>query len=139
MSNMKSKSERRFFERISDKSLLMVSGTSPDGQPFHENSQVNDVCSAGISFYMSQGVLPEQLLDLRIGDMEETRKEFVPSYGVKVRVLHVTPLAEPQPHYRVGAIFEGEIQQLETADSPESFANKLKEAFVRDEHLRHLN
>jgi hypothetical protein len=139
MSNEEKNSERRVFDRISDKSQLLASGHDVLGVSFIESSKVNDVSSAGISFYLTREPAQGRPLELIIGDMEEDRLEFVSSYSVRVRVINVTPSPGNPGQFRIGARFEGEIQQLKNTHTTEALAEKLKHAVAQDEHRRHLN
>jgi hypothetical protein len=139
MKGKKEIKERRLSERISDQAYLIVRGKNSLGNSFTETTRVNDVSSNGISFFLKCPLTIDNLLELTIGELDESARLFTPTYEVKARVMSTIILETGISTYRIGAQFEGEAQTLENVYDPESFAQKLQEAIEKDEHLRDLN
>ncbi len=139
MKEKKGKEERRLSERISDRSFMIVRGKNSKGISFTETTRVNDVSSNGISFFLMCPVALNILLDLTIGELDESARQFTPAYAIQARVTS-TVVKEPEiPVFRIGAQFEGQALPLENVYDPEEFAQKLQEAIERDEYLRNPN
>jgi hypothetical protein len=139
MKEKKRNEERRLSERISDRSFVIVRGKDSKGISFTETTKVNDVSSDGISFFLNYSVTSNNLLDLTIGELDESARQFTPAYAIQARVMSAI-INEPKiPLFRVGAQFEGAALPLERVYDPEDFAQKLQEAIERDEKLRDLN
>lgn len=139
MSSYKPGRERRIHERITDRSFLLVQGKDRNGFPFQTTTRVNDVSPEGISFFLALEILPDQLLDLTVGEYEESTKQFASAYFVQARVISVISAPVGENHFRIGTHFEGEVTELENAFNPEVFAQELKAAFDKDEQRRQLN
>lgn len=118
---------------------MIVRGKNSKGTSFTETTRVNDVSSNGISFFLNCPVTLNILLELTIGELDESARQFTPAYAIRARVMS-TIIKEPGiPLIRIGAQFEGEALPLENVYNPEDFAQKLQEAIERDEQLRDLN
>jgi hypothetical protein len=139
MKEKKGNEERRLSERISDGSFMIVRGKNSKGTSFTETTRVNDVSSNGISFFLKCPVTLNILLELTIGELDESARQFTPAYAIQARVMS-TIVKEPGiPLFRIGAQFEGEALPLENVYDPEDFAQKLQEAIEIDEQWRDLN
>lgn len=129
--------ERRASDRLSDPSMLLVSGYNLAGSQFRETTRVNDVSRDGISFHLSTLVGTDTVLDLRIGPPENEGGLLVPWFEVKVRVLRVSRLESDYAHYRIAAKFEGPFVQLAEAFEAAVIAGQLQQAVEWDEHMQH--
>jgi hypothetical protein len=139
MSSNQKDSERRIHERITDRSFLLVQGKDLQGLPFQATTQVNDLSPEGVSFFLELEILPAQLLELTVGEYEESSRQFASTYAVQARVINVIPARARENHFRVGTRFEGEVKELKNAFNPEVFAQELRAAFEKDEQRRQLN
>ncbi len=126
--------ERRLSDRIADSSYLIVRGINSKGTVFTEITQVNDVSANGISFLLRNPVAVNCLLDISIGEIDETIREFNPAYIVKVRVVTIFPLIKANPFSRIGAVFEGEVRSLKPDMDPEKMARQLQSAILQDKN-----
>jgi hypothetical protein len=131
------RTERRSADRVSDTSLLVVSGVSRTGETFQEGTEIKDVSTGGISFPLRTPVEVGELLDLSICSEMGLGSDFELKFRTKARVLRVCEEIEASGHLLVAACFEGEIVSLTGEYNHDALFRELRRAVEYDESRRH--
>jgi hypothetical protein len=131
--------ERRSSDRVTDDSILLVSGYNTSGLPFSEITKVNDVSPGGISFLLGTPVEPEVNLDIDICSAKSTESDLSPIYRVKAHVLRISKSKNDGSCCLVAARFNGDFVKLIPDLSCDDVAKELEQAIERDERVRDQN
>ena len=128
--------ERRSSDRVTDDSVLLVSGYDTSGLPFSEITKVNDVCPGGISFLLKTPVELDVSLGISVCSPKSTQNDLSPVYRVKATVLRISKCTTGDATLLIAAQFNGEFLRLAPDYTCDDMASELEHAIELDERLR---
>jgi PilZ domain len=129
--------ERRAADRVSDTSLLVVSGVRRTGEAFQESTRIKNVSAGGISFPLKTPIEAGDLLNLSICSEQGLGSKCELKCQITARALRVCPDIDGTGNYIVAACFEGEIVSLTGDYNYDALIRELQQAVEYDESRRH--
>jgi hypothetical protein len=129
--------ERRSADRVSDTSLLVVSGIRRTGEAFQESTHIRNVSAGGISFPLKTPIEAGDLLNLSICSEQGLGTKCELKCRTAARALRVCPDIDDTGNYLVAARFEGEIVSLTGDYNYDALIRELQQAVEYDENRRH--
>ena len=129
--------ERRAADRVSDTSLLVVSGVRRTGEAFQESTRIKNVSAGGISFPLKTPIEAGDLLTLSICSEQGLGGKCELKCRTTARALRVCPDIDGTGNYLVAARFEGEIISLTGDYNYDALIRELQQAVEYDESQRH--
>jgi|GEM_PF-1396012 hypothetical protein len=134
--NGQNRLERRAADRVSDTSLLVVSGILRTGEAFQESTCIKNVSAGGISFPLKTPISAGDLLNLSICSEQGLGTKGELKCRAAARALRVCPDIDGTGNYLVAARFEGEIVSLTGDYNYDALIRELQQAIEYDESRR---